>query len=113
LVSKFDLAVIVAAIAGGALWIEQRHHVVIDAPARAELASIAPARACPDNDNAPYSAGCIVFLGSGYLSGMNWQAKAAESAPGPGAGPRRQITRPAESKKRPDAACFTAPFPTT
>jgi hypothetical protein len=84
LVSKFDLAVIVAAIAGGALWIEQRHHVVIDAPARAELASIAPARACPDNDNAPYSAGCIVFLGSGYLSGMNWQAKAAESAPGPG-----------------------------
>ena len=82
MVSKFDLAVIVAAIAGGALWIEQRHHVVIDAPARAELA--APAAACPDNDNVPYSAGCIVFLGSGYLSCMNWQAKAAESAPGTG-----------------------------
>jgi len=84
LVSKFDLAVIVAAIAGGAIWIEQRHHVVIDAPARAELASIAPAAACPDNDNAPYSAGCIVFLGSGYLSGMNWQANAAEGAPARG-----------------------------
>jgi hypothetical protein len=81
LVSKFDLAVIVAAIAGGALWIEHRHHVVIDAPASVELAARAPAAACPDNDNVPYSAGCIVFLGSGYLSGMNWQANAAESVP--------------------------------
>jgi hypothetical protein len=81
LVSKVDLAVIAAAVAAGALWIEHRHHVVIDAPARAELASVAPAAACPDNDNVPYSAGCIVFLGSGYLSGMNWQANAAESVP--------------------------------
>jgi hypothetical protein len=81
LVSQFDLAVIVAAVAGGALWIEHRHHVVIDAPASAELAAHAPATACPDNDNVPYSAGCIVFLGSSYLSGMNWQANAAESAP--------------------------------
>ena len=79
--SKFDLAVIVAAVAGGALWIEHRHRVVIDAPASAELAAHAPAAACPDNDNVPYSAGCIVFLGSSYLSGMNWQANAAESAP--------------------------------
>jgi hypothetical protein len=84
LVSKFDLAVIVAAVAGGALWIEHRHHVVIDAPASTELASWAPAAACPDNDNVPYSAGCIVFLGSSYLSGMNWQANAAERAPATG-----------------------------
>jgi hypothetical protein len=48
------------------------------------LASIAQAAACPDNDNVPYSAGCIVFLGSGYLSGMNWQANAAEGAPARG-----------------------------
>jgi hypothetical protein len=82
LVSKFDLAVIVAAVADGALWIEHRHHVVIDAPSSAELAARAPAAACPDNDNVPYSAGCIVFLGSSYLSGMNWQANAAERAPG-------------------------------
>jgi hypothetical protein len=52
LVSKFDLAVIVAAVAGGALWIEHRHRVVIDAPASAELAAHAVA-ACPDNDNVP------------------------------------------------------------
>jgi hypothetical protein len=81
LVSKFDLAVIVAAVAGGALWIEHRHRVVIDAPASAQLAAQAPAAACPDNDNVPYSAGCIVFLGSNYLSGMNWQANAAENVP--------------------------------
>ena len=61
MVSKFDLAVIVAAVAGGALWIEQRHHVVIDAPASSQLAARAPAAACPDNDNVPYSAGCIGF----------------------------------------------------
>jgi len=45
-VSKFDLAVIIAAVAGGALWIEHRHHVVIDAPASAELAAHAPPAAC-------------------------------------------------------------------
>ncbi len=84
MVSKFDLAVIVAAVAGGALWIEQRHHVVIDAPASPQLASRAPAAACPDNDNVPYSPGCIRFLGSGYLSSMNWQASAAESVPATG-----------------------------
>jgi len=83
-VSKFDLAVIVAAVAGGALWIEHRHHVVIDAPPPAELAARAPAAACPDNDNVPYSPGCIRFLGSSYLSGMNWQANAAESVPATG-----------------------------
>ena len=59
--SKFDLAVIVAAVAGGAFWIEHRHRVVIDAPASAD-GRHAPAAACPDNDNVPYSAGCIVFL---------------------------------------------------
>jgi len=81
LVSKFDLAVIVAAVAGGAFWIEHRHRVVIDAPASAQLAAQAPPAACPDNDNVPYSAGCIVFLGSNYLSGINWQANAAENVP--------------------------------
>ena len=88
--SRVDLAVIIAAVAGGALWIEHRHHVVIDAPASAELVARAPAAACPDNDNVPYSAGCIVFLGSSYLSGMNWQANAAEgaSARGPTRGSR-------------------------
>ena len=76
-VSKLDLAVIVAAILGGALWIEHGHRIVIDAPTRADLAS----PVCPDNDNVPYSASCIKFLG--HVSGMNWQANAAESVVAP------------------------------
>lgn len=82
--SKLDLAVIVAAILGGALWIEHGHRIVIDAPTRVELAS----PACPDSDNVPYSASCIRFLG--YVSGMNWQANAAESGIGPQARAPRQ-----------------------
>jgi hypothetical protein len=84
-VSKFDLALIVIAVVGGALWIEHGHRIVIDAPTRAELAASQPA--CPDNDNEPYSASCIRFLG--YVPGMNWQANAAESVVTPqGRAPR-------------------------
>jgi len=75
--SKLDLAVIVTAILGGALWIEHGHRITIDAPTRVDLAS----PACPDNDNVPYSASCIRFLG--YVSGMNWQANAAEGVVAP------------------------------
>ena len=57
---KFDLVVILVAIAGGTLWIEQGHQVIIDAPA-ADTASVA-AMACPDNDTAPYSISCLDFL---------------------------------------------------
>src|SRR5262245_26989662 len=74
-VSRFDLALIVVAVVGGAFWIEHGHRIVIDAPTRSELAASQPP--CPDNDNVPYSASCIRFLG--YVSGMNWQANAAES----------------------------------
>jgi hypothetical protein len=51
--------VIVLAVAGGALWIEHGHRVVIDAPA--VLASTA-ATPCPDNDTVPYDAGCLDYL---------------------------------------------------
>jgi|EndMetStandDraft_3_1072993.scaffolds.fasta_scaffold60808_4 hypothetical protein len=78
-VSKFDLALIVIAVVGGALWIEHGHRIVIDAPTRSEPAASQPA--CPDNDNVPYSASCIKFLG--HVSGMNWQANAAESVVAP------------------------------
>jgi hypothetical protein len=81
-VSKLDLAVIVACIVGGALWVEQSHRIVIDAPTRTENAMPAAQPACPDNDNVPYSERCIIFLGSSYASGMNWQANAAGSSSG-------------------------------
>ena len=73
-VSKLDLAVIVAAIAGGALWIEHGHRIDHRSAGSRRIRRAAPAAACPDNDNVPYSAGCIAFLGSGYASGMRWQA---------------------------------------
>lgn len=77
--SKLDVAVIIAVIVGGALWIEQSHRIVIDAPTHTEAAVLAAAPACPDNDNVPYSDRCIMFLGASYLSGMNWQANAGGS----------------------------------
>ena len=59
--SKLDLAIIAAAIFGGAILIEGGHRVVIDAPAQADTVMRMPA-ACPHNDNVPYSAACIAFL---------------------------------------------------
>ena len=60
--SKLGLAAIVIAIVGAALWIERGHHIVIEASPPADLASLARAAACPDNDTMPYSASCIAFL---------------------------------------------------
>src|SRR5262245_33033375 len=57
--SKLGLAIVLAAIAGGALWVEQGHRVVIDAPvAETALASAA----CSDTDAVPYSAACLEYL---------------------------------------------------
>jgi hypothetical protein len=79
-VSKLNLAVIVAVFVGGALWIEHGHRIVIDAPPPVDLASLAPAAACPDNDNVPYSASCIAFLEGGSATHFQWRANAAASA---------------------------------
>jgi hypothetical protein len=86
--SKLDLAVIVAFIGGAVLWIEHEHRVFIDAPAPAEAAVPAPASARPDNDNVPYSASCLAFLGRAHVSGMNWQVNAAEHPAPPLGGAR-------------------------
>jgi len=69
--SKLDLAIIVALLAGCAFWVEQGHRVVIDAPSPSELA----ATACADNDTMPYSANCLLFM-----YGTKSIAKASESA---------------------------------
>jgi hypothetical protein len=50
---KLELAIVLSAVAGGALWVEQGHRVVIDAPAADEAQSVAAAAACPDNDTMP------------------------------------------------------------
>jgi hypothetical protein len=106
MVSKLDLVLIGVAIACGALWIEQGHRIILDAPThseratpalaaaaertvvavtyvptRVELASPAlPAAACPDNDDVPYSASCLAFLKVASVSGTHWRADAADGA---------------------------------
>jgi hypothetical protein len=59
---KLDLVIVAVAIAGGALWIERGHRVVIDAPVAAELRLPQAAPACPDNDTMPYDARCLDYL---------------------------------------------------
>jgi hypothetical protein len=76
-VFRLDLAVIVAAIAGAALWIEHGHHVNIETPPGAAfIASVGAA--CPDNDNVPYSARCLAFLTGATEIGMRWRIRAEE-----------------------------------
>ncbi len=55
-----DLAIVLAAVAGGTLLIEQNHRVVIDAPAAAEARSAAAA--CPANDATPYNSRCLDYI---------------------------------------------------
>ena len=57
---KLDLAVIVASIVGAVVWIE---HGRIDLETPAGPAFAEPLGAiCPDNENAPYGAECIIFM---------------------------------------------------
>ena len=68
MVLKRDLAIFVALIACGMLWIEHSHRMVIGPPTPAELTARVAAAACPDNDNVPYTAICLRFL-----AGSRWQ----------------------------------------
>jgi hypothetical protein len=80
---KLSQAVIVGSIAAAALWIEQGHRTVTDAPTSTELEALAAARACPDSENMPYTAGCLAFLEGGAsasASGMHWRPAVVESA---------------------------------
>jgi hypothetical protein len=82
MLSKLDLAVIVASVLFGLLWIEHEHRIVIDAPTQAELAAAAAAAAaCPDNDSVPYSTACLDYLKGATTAGMTWRANAAEMPP--------------------------------
>ena len=58
---RSDLAVIAFAIAGAVLWIEHGHRVDIETPVGAALVASAGA-VCPESENVPYSADCIVFM---------------------------------------------------
>jgi hypothetical protein len=76
MLSKLDLAIVVALVAGCAFWIERGQRVVIDAPTPSERAAAAvAAAACPNNDSRPYGIDCILFM-----SGTNWPANSAGTA---------------------------------
>src|SRR5262245_943629 len=66
MVSKLDVAVIVALAAGCTVWIERGHNIIIDAPTESEL--VAAAAACPETDIVPYSRRCLDFLGGAVVS---------------------------------------------
>src|SRR4051812_20648065 len=73
MVSKVDLAVVAALVAGCAFWIERGHRITIDAPTAFELAAAPTPDACPDNDRGPYSADCLAFLKGGSDPPAGWQ----------------------------------------
>ncbi len=81
---KLELAIVVAAVAGGAFWVEQGHRVVIDAPAAAQAQAVAAAAACPDNDTMPYDARCLDYLNISPDTGPRLQVVVASfAAPAP------------------------------
>jgi hypothetical protein len=59
-VAKLNL-VIVAAAAGGLLWIEHAQRIRIELPAPAEIAA-RDAAICPENESVPFSADCMTFI---------------------------------------------------
>jgi hypothetical protein len=84
MVSKVDLAVVAALVAGCALWIERGHRIAIDAPTPLELAAAeaaATAAACPDNDRGPYSEDCLAFLKGASNTTIGWRMTAAGEKP--------------------------------
>jgi hypothetical protein len=95
--SKLDLAAIVAA-ACAMLSIEHGNYIFTDVPARTERSALAAAE-CPDNDNMPYPASCLIFLEGKPASEVRHRSAAGRGA----------VARPAAVKQdesiSPDAEC--------
>jgi hypothetical protein len=80
-ISKLDVAVIVASIAGAVLCMEHAHRIVTDAPTSVDRDVHAAAAACPDNENVPYSKTCIDFMqGDSVATDLRWRVRATEHA---------------------------------
>jgi hypothetical protein len=77
-VAKLNL-VIVAAAAGGLLWIEHTHRIRIDTPPPVEVADRSPA-VCPENESVPFSAACMTFIQGGAGSGVRQLIDAVDGA---------------------------------
>jgi hypothetical protein len=77
-VAKLNL-VIVAAAAGGLLWIEHAHRIRIETPAPAEVAG-RNAAICPENESVPFSADCMMFIQGAAGSDVHPRAGVADGA---------------------------------
>lgn len=75
MVAKLNL-VIVAAAAGGLLWIEHTHRIRIETPAPPEVAGRDTA-ICPENESVPFSADCMKFIRSVVEVDLRARAAAA------------------------------------
>jgi hypothetical protein len=64
LITRFNVFVL-AAIAGGAMWIEHTHRIRIIASASVET-SAQPTQACPANESVPFSPECMEFIQGTY-----------------------------------------------
>jgi hypothetical protein len=80
LITRFNVLVL-AAIAGGMLWIEHADRITIEASAPAEVAG-RDAALCPANESVPFSADCMAYIqGSGVQSDVRRPAIAPDAAP--------------------------------
>jgi hypothetical protein len=69
--------IIIAVVAGGALWIEQAHRIKIESPIAAEVAGHA---ACPANESVPFSADCMAFIQGGVASEVSRRVNEVDAA---------------------------------
>ena len=102
MVWKLDLAAVVAAIACGVLWVEHGHHIFTDAPKPTELSTfsrLSTAAGCPENDNAPYPASCVVFLEGDLASGVRLRSDPAVKR-----SPKARVPRNADAPVHTSAA---------
>jgi hypothetical protein len=76
-VSKLNLAIL-AAVAGGVIWVEHAHRIKIEMspPPPAERAGV-KAAACPENESVPFSADCMKFIEAVVHADIRSRATAA------------------------------------
>src|SRR3979411_3516372 len=106
--SKLDLA----AIGAAACWmlsVEHGHPIFTDVPTRTERSALAAAADCPDNDNMPYSASCLIFLEGKLESEVRRRGAAERGAVAqPAAVKQDESISPGEECPAQDHAPYTA-----
>ncbi len=77
---KLDHAVIFGTVLAAVVWIEHGHRIDLATPAGAAFSHPSGA-VCPDSENVPYSADCIVFMQGEAASEARPRAKTITSTP--------------------------------